>query len=399
MPKKYPNPTQRAALLSDLRGLKMAKSAHAFVRGSTVQFYEWLAAAEPRLPHGPSIWICGDCHVSNIGPVADTEGHVGVRIRDFDQTVIGNPAHDIIRLGLSLTMAARGSDLPGIVSAKMLEELMHGYEKALDDGKVKITVKRPECVRIVMRRAMRRKWKHLASERIEGVEPNIPFSKNYWPISRGERNALKTLMSTEAVRALAVSLSHRDDKDVVEMLDAAYWVKGCSSLGLLRYAVLLRVGKSKDPESSLCLIDVKEATLAAAPGDKSVAMPRGNAKRVVQGALTLTPHLGERMLAGKILDTPVFVRELLPQDLKLDIEHLNQTEAMEVASYLGNVIGCAHAQQMNEQTRKRWRDGLKQSRSKSLDAPSWLWQSVVELVKEHEGGYLDHCRRFANSEA
>jgi uncharacterized protein (DUF2252 family) len=399
MAKKYPNPTQRATLLRDLRELKMAKSAHAFVRGSTVKFYEWLAAAEARLPHGPSIWICGDCHVSNIGPVADTDGHVGVQIRDFDQTVIGNPAHDLIRLGLSLTMAARGSDLPGVVSAKMLEALVHGYEQALGDGKVKITVKRPECVRVVMRRAMRRKWKHLAAERIEGIEPNIPFSKNYWPISGAERNALKTLMSTEAVRALAASLSHRDDKDLVEMLDAAYWVKGCSSLGLLRYAVLLRVGKSRDPESSLCLIDVKEASLAAAPRDKSATMPRNNAQRIVQGAVTLTPDLGERMLAGKILATSVFVRELLPQDLKLDIEHLNPTDATDVASYLGNVIGSAHAQQMSEQTRKRWRDGLKQNRSKSLDAPSWLWKSVVELVKEHEGGYLEHCRRFAHIEA
>jgi uncharacterized protein (DUF2252 family) len=119
----------------------------------------------------------------------------------------------------------------------------------------------------------------------------------------------------------------------------------------------------------------------------------------VQGAVTLTPDLGERMLAGKILATSVFVRELLPQDLKLDIEHLNPTDATDVASYLGNVIGSAHAQQMSEQTRKRWRDGLKQNRSKSLDAPSWLWKSVVELVKEHEGGYLEHCRRFAHIEA
>jgi uncharacterized protein (DUF2252 family) len=54
---------------------------------------------------------------------------------------------------------------------------------------------------------------------------------------------------------------------------------------------------------------------------------------------------------------------------------------------------------MSENTRKRWRDGLKQNRSKSLDAPSWLWKSVVELVKEHEGGYLEHCRRFAHIEA
>jgi uncharacterized protein (DUF2252 family) len=29
-----------------------------------------------------------------------------------------------------------------------------------------------------------------------------------------------------------------------------------------------------------------------------------------------------------------------------------------------------------------------------LDAPSWLWSAVVELVGVHEAAYLDHCRRI-----
>jgi uncharacterized protein (DUF2252 family) len=33
-------------------------------------------------------------------------------MRDLDQTVIGNPAHNLMRLGLPFAMAARGSDLP-----------------------------------------------------------------------------------------------------------------------------------------------------------------------------------------------------------------------------------------------------------------------------------------------
>jgi len=35
--------------------------------------------------------------------------------------------------------------------------------------------------------------------------------------------------------------------------------------------------------------------------------------------------------------------------------------------------------------------------SKSLDAPSWLWSSVVELMASHESAYLEHCRRYALS--
>jgi hypothetical protein len=47
----------------------MASSAHAYVRGNTPKFYEWLAEADNRrVPEGPPVWICGDCHVGNLGP-------------------------------------------------------------------------------------------------------------------------------------------------------------------------------------------------------------------------------------------------------------------------------------------------------------------------------------------
>ena len=37
---KMTNPKDRDATLSKVRNLKMARSAHAYVRGSTIQFYE-----------------------------------------------------------------------------------------------------------------------------------------------------------------------------------------------------------------------------------------------------------------------------------------------------------------------------------------------------------------------
>ena len=121
--------------LEKSRDLKMARSTHAYVRGNTAKFYEWLAKSRSaaRLPAGPAIWICGDCHLSNLGPVADARGRVDVQIRDLDQSVIGNPAHDLIRLGLSLAAAARGSDLPGVTTARMMEEMVEGYGHAMAD--------------------------------------------------------------------------------------------------------------------------------------------------------------------------------------------------------------------------------------------------------------------------
>lgn len=197
------------------------------------------------------------------------------------------------------------------------------------------------------------------------------------------------------MRTLVTQLRHREDEAPVTLVDAKYWVKGCSSLGRLRYALLLKVGEA-DEQGELCLIDVKEALKAAAPRTQDKAMPRDNAERVQAGALHLAPNLGSRMIGGRVQGKSVFVRELRPQDLKIDLDHLDEAEAMEVARYLGNVVGAAHATQMDKPDRKRWHDELRRNRPKSIDAPSWLWRSVVELVQAHEGGYLEHCRRYAN---
>jgi len=101
------------------------------------------------------------------------------------------------------------------------------------------------------------------------------------------------------------------------------------------------------------------------------------------------------MLAATLLRKPVVMRELMPQDLKLEIEQLTCNDAVAVAEYLAGVVGKAHARQMNVGARKRWRAELQRNRPKSLDAPGWMWGAVVDLVASHEVAYLEHCRRYA----
>ena len=394
-------PTARHATLLAQQRRKMANSAHAYVRGNTRQFYAWLRARGRRsVPIGPPVWICGDCHVGNLGPVANADGKIEIQIRDLDQTVIGNPAHDLIRLALSLATAARGSDLPGVTTAHMLEEMMTGYENALADGRGRsvLAAPKPESVRIVMKRAMGRTWKHLAEERLEDVRPTIPLGDRFWPLTKTERKAIDRLFHEEAIRKLVTSLKSRKNSASIEILDAAYWMKGCSSLGRLRYAVLLGIGKQARRDD-FCLIDIKEATVAAAPRARGATMPRDPARRVVEGARRLAPFLGDRMMATWLLKRPVFVRELMPQDLKLEIDQLTRAEAVKAARFLAGVVGRAHARQMDSTTRRAWRRQLAASKTPRLDAPSWLWSSVVELIVSHEAAYLAHCRDFARAVA
>ena len=100
-------------------------------------------------------------------------------------------------------------------------------------------------------------------------------------------------------------------------------------------------------------------------------------------------------MAAKFFDKSVFIRELLPQDLQLEIEQLTRNEAIKAAGYLAAVVGKAHARQMDTTTKKKWQQELRRHRPKTKDTPSWLWSSVVELQVLHEAEYLEHCRKYA----
>lgn len=388
--------SDRAGILNATRTLKMARSAHAYVRGNTAKFYEWLQEAPEarRVPAGPAIWICGDCHVGNLGPIANAAGRVDIQIRDLDQAVIGNPAHDLIRLGLSLATAARGSDLPGVTTARMIEEMVQGYAAAMSDPTSGDPGTEPEAVRAVRRRALGRRWRHLARERLDDVDPKIPLGRKFWALSDEERTSLSDLFSNVDLAKRILAFDHQEEAEAIHLVDAAYWMKGCSSLGSARYAVLIGI-EGKGGKTSYALIDLKEATAPLAPAAPNATLPMDNAERVYTAAKALSPNLGDRMIPVHMMDRSFFIRELAPQDLKIEIDQFNEKQAARAARYLAFVVGRAHARQIDQSTREEWATKLEWDRRSSIDAPSWLWESVVALAGRHEAGYLEHCRQYA----
>lgn len=396
---QYPPPDARQCVLAELRRQKMARSPHAYERGTAAHFYEWVKTqAAGRLPVGPDVWICGDCHLGNLGPVANADAEVAVQIRDLDQSVIGNPVHDLLRLGLSLATAARSSDLPGVILSRIAGALLDGYEQAFDDRRADDTSQsqRPKVVTIAMKEALHRSQRKLARQNIRHVEPHIPLGKRFWAMSDDENQAVHALFEAGGPALIRTVLGETErNASAIRVLDAAYWVKGCSSLGRRRYAVLLGVDGSNSTDGPPRLIDIKEAVAPAAPVAHGHRMPRDNAKRVVEGARHVSPLLGERMIAARLDGCSAVVRELMPQDLKVEAEHLSERDAVKAAYFLALVVGCAHAGQMDAATRQAWLAALHTRRPKSSEAPSWLWSSIVELLVMHEAQYLEHCRRYA----
>jgi uncharacterized protein (DUF2252 family) len=210
-----------------------------------------------------------------------------------------------------------------------------------------------------------------------------------------ERAAVESFLRNDRVRHLVTRLDSRDDEAQLRVLDAAYWVKGCSSLGLWRCAALVEVRSGRKQSPGYALMDIKEAPRAVAPAEGAVHTSTHEGERIVRGAKALSPGLGDRILSGTILGHEVFVREQMPQDLKVELSTLSDVEARATARALAVVVGRAHARQLDIATRTEWGNELKRAGTRSLDAPSWLWSTVVDLIGVHERAYLEHCRRYA----
>ena len=387
-------PDEREPLLTERRRAKMTSSPHAYVRGSTQRFYEWLLSARgERLPRSPNIWIGGDCHIGNIGAIARVDGHTELERRDLDQTVIGAAAHDVVRLTLSMAMAIRASGLRGSLTLRAAEQIARGYERMLEAHVARVAspslgVAPPQVTKL-LRRAGHRSRRDLLKERVgDGVR--IPIGKRFWPLTDDELEGVEQLVASRPFQKLVTSLTSRADDAKVTLVDAAFWVKGCSSLGLWRVAIVVRVGsKSK---GTLALVDVKEARKAVAPRARGVVLDRHDGRRVVRGARALSPHLGARMMAATVRGIPVYVRELLPQDLKLELDAIEAKDVAGLAAYLGSVVGIAHARQLTRAACSEWLETFRKDPAPHSTAPAWLWSSVVDLVALHEGAYLEYCR-------
>jgi hypothetical protein len=73
--------------------------------------------------------------------------------------------------------------------------------------------------------------------------------------------------------------------------------------------------------------------------------------------------LTQRVLPWRFRRTPVVLRELLPQDLKLEMDQLTREEAVGAARFLASVVGQAHASQMPVKIRRKWLSDLKRNRA------------------------------------
>lgn len=400
---EVPSPKQRAEHLAALKAWKMALDAHAFVRASAGLFYRSLAdGLDETIPGADPIWISGDCHGENLGAVGNAHGTANLDLNDLDETVVGWAAHDLVRLALDMTVAARSyEELRGVETVAIVAAVLEGYCDALSrcsPGKPVALVEAPPQLRKLIRRTAEQTRTDLLDRRVprgEDGKRRFAFGPRYFPLADHERAAIDALIAKDEMRTLVASLTDEAADVQVEVLDAAFRVAGTGSLGCWRAAALVRIGSGKkEGDARLRLVDIKEALPSDAIRHPKGKTPTDDADRVVSGARALVPMFGERMLAATVLHRRVVVRELLPQDRKVNLDLLKRGEAAPIARHLGAVVGRAHARQLTPEQAAAWGTQLLPKGTCDGRPPDWLWETLIELVGIHEEAYLRHCGDF-----
>jgi uncharacterized protein (DUF2252 family) len=246
---------------------------------------------------------------------------------------------------------------------------------------------RPEVVERLVERVATRTRKALLDARTEVKHGTRHFV-------RGDRYLdLPEGIAEKVSRAFARYVKGLEDQvrppaESLEVLDSAWRIAGTGSLGAVRVGLLVR-GKGGD--DGAWVFDMKEQGTPSAAcllGKGAKGARLAPAERVVaamQACLAKPPRFLGTARMGKVPsagELSMFVRRLAPQEDKLDLAGLRDADLDPLATYLGALVGRAHARGATKAPPRPWteeeRDGI-------VDR-------AIAIAGIHEAVYLAFCK-------
>jgi uncharacterized protein (DUF2252 family) len=381
---------------------RMSSSPLAYLRGAAPLFFEILAA-RPELAEGPAGegWIVGDMHLENFGayrpdPLGAAEPTsargaatskkqriVQFDLNDFDDAIIGPWRLDVLRLTTSLLLGGRELGANGLVALSLCDLMLEAWARSAFDGEA--LPKEPPAPIAALTEQVRARSKTALLD----ARTAVTAGKRHFV--RGPRYADLPAEVVSAVPAAfegyiaGLSDEDRPHKGSLEIIDCALRIAGTGSLGGLRIAVLV---KGKGGPDGGWIFDMKEQgepsasvileAPAMVPAERVCTAFRAAVERPARmlGSTTLRGSGGTAKLS-------MFVRKLSPQEDKLNLRRLRGADLPGLATYLGSLLGSAHARAATKAP-KRWA---------AADLAT-IRAHAIALAGIHEAVYLDLCERM-----
>jgi len=297
----------------------MSRDPFVFFRGTAHLFWEdWASVGGEALDDAPLAWCCGDLHLENFGSYRGDNGLAYFDLNDFDEAALAPATRDTARFLTSAWLAAESLGLSPATLHELETGFLDGYAAALVTGKPRWIERSIATgwIRDLLRSVECRTQQQLLNERtiVRGGHRQLRIDdKRTFKLSGAERRRV-----TQGIARFA---AHQPDPGFYRVLDVVGRIAGTGSLGMPRYAVLVRGQGARDVR----ILDVKAARPSAlAVHLKSSRADRrpsrtNEAERVIriQRRLQAIPPA---LLSGLTVGSkPFVVRELQPVADRLDL--------------------------------------------------------------------------------
>lgn len=268
----------RLPILLQLKFEAMAENLFRFYRGTNPIFHEDLRNADS-LPFSPTAWISGDLHLENFGSYKSDNRLVYFDLNDFDDALLAPALLEVVRMVTSIFIAFESLQIDQRKALKMGQLFIRSYTATLAAGKPNYIEPQTATgiVREFLNKVSKRRQKDILAKRTELKKNKLQI------LSDDPRHfVLNPALKADLFEHITDWLkNNRESPYNYKVTDAVFRLAGTSSLGIRRYALLLK-SLNENGEKYL-LLDMKQSRPSSAVPFVSMQQPRWNseAERIV----------------------------------------------------------------------------------------------------------------------
>ena len=232
----------------------MAENLFRFYRGTNHIFYEDLSNLEDK-PGSPVSLICGDLHLENFGSFRGDNRQVYFDLNDFDEALVAPAIWEIYRMITSIFVAFETLDIDEKKALHMAELFLKTYGEILHKGK-------PDYIEPVTARGIVKEFLNAVCKRKQKdiLDKRTTVNKDKLEILLDDPRHIELKKSDKFELMSHVTEWLKNDGASpynYKVIDAVFRLAGTGSLGLKRYAILLK--SLNETGEKYLLLDMKQA--------------------------------------------------------------------------------------------------------------------------------------------
>ncbi len=256
----------------------MRENIFRFFRGTNHIFYEDLVK-DKSLPDSPDAWICGDLHLENFGTYKSDNRQVYFDLNDFDESILAPTLWEITRMATSIFIAFDSLKIEEGKALRMAQLYIKTVGEKFARGKPEY-IERNTAKGIVcefLTAVNKRKQKDILSRKTVLRKDKLKLL-----LEDPKHFKLDKKLKKELVNHIQQWLKNDENSPYnYKVIDAVFRLAGTGSVGVNRYAVLLK-SSNKTGEKYL-LVDMKQSTPSSLDPYISIKQPhwKNEAERIV----------------------------------------------------------------------------------------------------------------------